>query len=311
MASEPSILEFFEEKCDEIKLSYMPSCGSNDRMSRFTAKCLHNGTIDESHLGVIWAVMKETVHEENIIYDLSFMNDSRQARIEWTVRNGSHTIIDDKTILEGIGDCVVYQHDYAGVLETNWHQYEVFTLHFNDVVKIDQAISLAKRAILQTTSKVIYGFDWILRIKGQMLIYSMSWVARSQTFPDFIEVPTASGVRRIFSEDQLKCIISDTCMMTAMKDVEPQPNTEYETLYKIKKTMYFTQMSCIEYFVYVVNKTIASTDGIVYQFTLKRTFYDCKTRQIYHRLFWYVISKTEIKKIPTKTQFNANSDAKR
>ena len=316
MTSYQSVLEFYVEKRKEFKISKIFACNTQDRISTYHARIIYEKQLVLEHFDTIYAVIKETLSQdpkdEKVIYDLFFKRrkNYNYANISWSTRNGSCTIIDDKTILSGIHDCIIYQYDHDHDVDKNRKNYDVFSMRFDDVIDIDGAIHLAKNVIMQTTPKLIFEFKWTLRIKRSLLVYVMSWTVKSEQFPDFLTVPNSDRMRNIYNENQLKTIILDHTFTRMIRDFIPKKE-ENCSLYRIKKVFFFEKMSCIEYFIYIINTYVQFTGGIIYYFKLRKTYYDVKTNRIYHRVMWYINSNTTPPAVIHKSTFLKREERKR
>jgi hypothetical protein len=322
MAVPSPLLELYMKKRNEIKILKEPSTGSKDRLSTFVVHChCPHEYVDAETLMVLYSVIKETITTEEIvkkdrtfyekmIYSLTFERKENTLYVSWIVKNCTPTIIDDKLILSEIYPQVEYLHDYDGDLEKNWHHYDVFTLRFNDVIQVDNAIMLARSAILETTLKNIHGFSWILKVKNGILIYVMSWTTKLISFPECLFTPTGLNVRRIFNEDQLKAIILENCDVYGVTD-QSAPKIEGLATYRIKKAFSFESMNCIEYLIYAINHVSRWSNKIIYRFHLSHVYYDQSLNQCIHRIRWILLSQYPIEKALTKQDFIEKNETKR
>jgi hypothetical protein len=308
MTSYQSVLELYVKKRKEIKISDVFACNTKDRITTYHAKIVYDDQIVIKDLDTIYSVIKETLSQESTIYDLSFQKKKHEkcADITWSTRNGSYTIIDEKIILYGIQDHITYQYSNDGEIRC----YDTFTLNFDDLIDIDGAINLARNVILQTTSELIYGFRWLLKIKKSSLIYAMTWMVVPLQFPDFLTVPNNEKIRNIFTEEQLKQMIRDHTVTKHIKDDIPSKDDNH-LIYRIKDSLFFEEMTCIDYMIYVFNTYAMYSEYIIYNFRLRKTYYNVKNGRIYHRIVWYIKSSTAPSAVVQKSIFLKTYDRKR
>lgn len=283
MTSYQSILECYVENQREIKIAKEFSCNSQDRISMHHANMIIKDSLKPDHYNIIYSVIKESLSpnsDYHTIYDLLFKYKRKEGYVYvvWSTRNGSFTIIDAKIILDGISESISYE--FCENKENN----DVFSLRFDDVIDIDGAVALARYVISQTTTRIINDFRWILRIKNSSLIYVMTWTTEPIYFPDFLTTPC---LRRIFNEKQLKQIITDQTIIKTLHPRLPKKEDSF-TIYRIKKIVFFEEMACIEYFIYLINLYSHCSNGIIYHFKLTKTFYDKNRDKIFHRIVWYI-----------------------